>query len=235
MPEQLYTTSHHLEVARHAAVQRGPKTFTLLTLRPTYAAMEFQPPIPWGYEDGWLQTVAEGLGRALGSSEPPVPMACKDSQGVHLSYRNWRLEISSAVLEMGVSTNQKWGPSQYFWVKGRDWIIRQAVKHLTPKALAEALRQEEERGKPITAARASHSQPAQRPEHVEAPPTYEEVMETRRPRGNPKPALCIDEWLSRGKGASIRAGQGRGHVERHPQKGGKGKQGGPATAWVGKG
>ena len=55
------------------------------------------------------------------------------------------------MLEMGVSNNQKWGPPQYFWMKGRDWIIRQAVKHLTPEALAEALRQEEERGQPITA------------------------------------------------------------------------------------
>mmetsp|Transcript_61491 Transcript_61491/g.102012 ORF Transcript_61491/g.102012 Transcript_61491/m.102012 type:complete len:151 (+) Transcript_61491:406-858(+) len=71
--------------------------------------------------------------------------------------------------------------------------------------------------------------------HVEAPPTYEEVMETRRPCGTPKPAPYIDEWLSWGKGASIRAGQGRGHVKRHPQKGGKGKQGGPATSWLGKG
>ena len=60
-------------------------------------------------------------------------------------------------------------------------------------------------------------------------------METRRPSGNPKPAPYIDEWLSWGNRASLRAGQGRGHVERHPQKGGKGKQGGPATSWVGKG
>ena len=71
---QLYTMSHHLEVAQHAVVQRGPETLTLLVLRPTYAAMAFQPPIPRGYEDGWLQTVAGGLGRALGFSEPPVPM-----------------------------------------------------------------------------------------------------------------------------------------------------------------
>ena len=172
---------------------------------------------------------------ALGLSEPPVPMARKDPQQVHLPYRNWRLETSSAVLEMGVSTNQKWEPPQYFWMKGRDWIIRQAVKHLTAKALAEALRQEETTGQSTPAPRASHSQPAQRPEHVEAPPTYEEVMETRRPCGTPKPAPYIDEWLIWGKGASIRAGQGRGHVERHHQQGGKGKQGGLATSWVGKG
>ena len=60
-------------------------------------------------------------------------------------------------------------------------------------------------------------------------------METRRPSGNPKPAPYIDEWLSWGNRASLRARQGRGHVERHPQKGGKGKQGGPATSRVGKG
>ena len=60
VPAQLCTMSHHLEVAQHAAVQRGPETFTLLTLRSTYAAMEFQLPIPRGYEDRWLQTVAEG-------------------------------------------------------------------------------------------------------------------------------------------------------------------------------
>ena len=130
--------------------------------------MAFQPPIPRGYEDGWLQTVTGGLGRALGFNEPPVPMASKDPQEVHLSYKNWRLETSSTVLELGVSNNQKWGPPQYFWMKGRDWIIRQAVKHVTPKALAEALRQDEERGQPVTTLRASPNQPSQRLEHVEA-------------------------------------------------------------------
>ena len=54
--------------------------------------------------------------------------------------RHPKLRTVCAVLEMGVSNNQKWGPPQYFWMKGRDWIIRQAVKHLTPEALAEALR-----------------------------------------------------------------------------------------------
>ena len=138
-PAQLYTMSHHLERAQHAAVQMGPETFTLLVLRSTYAAMEFQPPIPRGYEDGWLATVAVGLGRALGFSEAPAPMARKDPEEEHLCYRNSRLKTSSAVLEMGVSNNQKWGPPQYFWMKGRDWFIRPAVKHLTPKALAEVL------------------------------------------------------------------------------------------------
>ena len=217
VPAQLYTMSHHL-----------------LVLRSTYAAMEFQPPIPRGYEDGWLQTVAVGLGRALGFSEPPVPMARKDPEEEHLTYRNWRLETSSAVLEPGVSNNQKWGPP-HFWMKGRDWIIRQAVKHFTPKTLAEVLQKDEERRQLITTPRARLSQPAQRPEYVEAPPPYEEVMGTKRPSGEPKSAPDIDEWLSWGKGASLRVGKGRGHVESHPQKGGKGKQGDPATPRVGKG
>ena len=133
--------------------------------------------------------VATGLGRALGFSEPPTPTASKDLQEEHLSYRNWWLETSSAVLEMGVSNNQKWGPLQYFWMKGRDRIIRQAVKHLTPKALAGVLRMEEERRQPITTPRVTLSQPAQRPEYVEAPPPYEEVMGTRRPVGNPSQPL----------------------------------------------
>ena len=107
---QLYTMSHHPERAQHAAVQRGPETFTLQVLRRTYAAMEFQPPIPMGYEDQWIQTVATGLGRALGFSQPRTPMASKDPQEEHLSYRTWCLETSSVVLEMGVSNNQKWGP-----------------------------------------------------------------------------------------------------------------------------
>ena len=145
IPAQLYTMSHHLERAQHAAVHRGPETFTLLVLRHTCAPMEFQPPIPMGYEDRWLQTVSAGLGRSLGFSEAPAPTASKDPQEEHWSYRNWRLETSSAILEMGVSNNQKWGPPQYFWMKGRDWIIRQVVTHLTPKALAGVLRMEEER------------------------------------------------------------------------------------------
>ena len=45
-----------------------------------------------------------------GFSQPPTPMASNDPQEEHLTYRNWRLETSSAVLEMGVSNNQKWGP-----------------------------------------------------------------------------------------------------------------------------
>ena len=51
VPAQLYTMSHHLERAHYAAVQRRPKTFTLLVCRPMYATMEFQPPIPMGSED----------------------------------------------------------------------------------------------------------------------------------------------------------------------------------------
>ena len=164
-------------------------------------------------------------------------MARKDSQEEHMSYRNRRLEIPSAVLELCVSSNQHWGPPQHFWMKGRDWIIRQAVKHLTPKALAEVRRKEEERRQLITTPRASLSQLAQRPVYVEAPPPYEEVMGSRRPSREPKSAPYIDEWLSWGKGASLRAGKGRGYVESHPieKKRGKGKQGDPATPRVGKG
>ena len=107
-------------------------------------------------------------------------------------------------------------------MRGRDWIIRQAVKHLTPKALGGVLQKEEERRQLITSPRAILSQPAQGPEYVEAPPPYEEVMGTRRPSGEPMPAPYMDEWLSWGKGASLRAGKGRGHVESHPQKQGQG-------------
>ena len=103
-----------------------------------------------------------------------------------------------------------------------------------PKALAEVLRREEERRQPITTPRAILSQPAQRPEYVEAPPPYEEVMGTRRPSGESKSTPYIDEWLSWGKGASLRVGKERGHVESHSQKGGKGKQGDPAAPRVGK-
>ena len=84
VPAQLYTMSHHLERARHAALEMGPETFTLLVLQPTYVAMEFQPPMLRGYDDGWLQTVAVGLGRALGFSEPPAPMAHKDGYIWHM-------------------------------------------------------------------------------------------------------------------------------------------------------
>ena len=175
-----------------------------------------------GYEDRWLQTVATGLGRALGFSEPPTPTASKDPQEEHLSYQNWRLETSNAILEMGVSNNQKWGPPQYFWMKGRDWIIQQVVKHLTPKALAGVLRMEEERRQPITTPRAILSQPAQRPEYVEAPPPYEEVMGTRRRSGEPTSAPYIDEWLSWGKGAT--SGRKRAWESREPSpKGGQGE------------
>ena len=64
---------------------------------------------------------------------------------------------------------------------------------------------------------------------------YKEVMETKRPSGNPKPAFSIDEWLSWGKGGSFRVGQARGHVERHFQKESKGKKRGATTFWVGRG
>ena len=137
--------------------------------------------------------VAVGLGRALGFSQPPMPMVRKDPQEVHLSYRNLWFETSRAVLSLGSSNNQKWGPTQSCWMKGRNWIIRQAVKYLTPKALAEALRPEEERGQRIATLGASLSQRTQRPEHVDAPPPYEEVMGTMQPSGDPKPAPYIDK------------------------------------------
>ena len=54
--------------------------------------------------------------------QPPKPMASKDPQEEHLSYRNWRLETSSAALEMGVSNNQKWGPPQN-GVKTRNLVV----------------------------------------------------------------------------------------------------------------
>ena len=88
---------------------------------------------------------------------------------------------------------------------------------------------------PITTPRAILSQLAQRVEYVEAPPPNEEVMGTRRPSREPKSAPYIDEWLSWGKGASLRARKGRGHVESHPPKGGMGKQGDSDAPRVGKG
>ena len=110
VPAQLVTMSHHFERAQHAAVERGAETFTLLVWQPTYAALEFQPPIPPRYEDRWIQTVATNLGRVLGFNQPPRPAEEKDPWEAHLTHRNWRLVTSSAVSEMGVSNNQKWGP-----------------------------------------------------------------------------------------------------------------------------
>ena len=36
-------------------------------------------------------------------------------------------------LEMGVSSTR--GPPQYFWLQGKERLVRNATKHLTPKGL----------------------------------------------------------------------------------------------------
>ena len=138
---QLYTMSHHIEKAQYAAVERGLDTFTLVSYTKTYAAMEYTPTLPLGQEDKWLQTMAKTLGQVLGFSTPLKLAQIKDPRAEHRVYRNWRLEAPNMALTMGVSTNR--GIPQYFWLQGKEWLVRNATKHLTPKGLDAALGAEE--------------------------------------------------------------------------------------------
>ena len=141
VPAQLYTMSHHIEKAQHAAVERAPDTFTLLSYTKTYAAMEYTPPKPPGQEDRWLQTMATTLGQVLGFATPPKPAQIKDPGVEHRVYKNWRLEAPNMALTMGVSSNR--GIPQYFWLQAKEWLGRNATKHLTPKGLDAVLGAEE--------------------------------------------------------------------------------------------
>ena len=174
-PAQLYTMSHHIEKAQYAAVERGPDAFTLLSYTKTYAAMEYTPPIPPRQEDRWLQTMATTLGQVLGFATPPKPAQSKDPRAEHRAYRNWRLEAPNMALTMGVSSNR--GIPQCFWLQGKEWLVRNATKHVTPKGLDAVLGTEE----PAQSAEPQRAQQAPRPltgGHAgrDTAPPYNEVM-----------------------------------------------------------
>ena len=173
---QLYTMSHHIVKAQYAEVERGPDTFTLLSYTKTYAAMEYSPPIPPGQEDKWLQTMATTMGQALGFATPPKPtQSHEDPRAEHKAYRNWRLEARNMALTMGVSNNR--GIPQYFWLQRKEWLVRNATKHLTPKGLDAVLGTEE----PAQSAEPQRAQQAPRPPTggqggCDTAPPYDEVM-----------------------------------------------------------
>ena len=167
--------SQHIEKAQYAAVERGPDTFTLLSDMKTYAAMEYTPPIPPGQEDRWLQTMATTLGQVLGFATPPKPAQSKDPRAEHRAYRNWRLEAPNMALTMGVSSNR--GIPQYFWLQGKEWLVRNATKHMTPNRLDAVLGAEES----AQSAEPQRAQQAPRPPTGgqavrDTAPPYDEVM-----------------------------------------------------------
>ena len=175
VPAQLYTMSHHIEKAQYVAVERGPDTFTLLSYTKTYAAMEYTPPIPPGQEDRWLQTMATTLGQVVGFTTPPKHAQIKDPRAEHRAYRNWRLEAPNMALTMGVSSNR--GIPQYFWLQGKEWLVRNATKHLTPKGLDVVLGAEEsaQSAEPQRAQQAPQP-PTERQAVRDTAPPYDEVM-----------------------------------------------------------
>ena len=73
-------------------------------------------------------------------------------------------------LTMGVSSNR--GIPQYFWLQGKEWLVRNATNHLTPKGLDAVLGAEES----AQSAEPQRAQQAPRPPTEGPAPPYDEVM-----------------------------------------------------------
>ena len=111
-----------------AAVQMQPERPTVITdvlyKTGSYIALALEPHLALHHRDDWVRDWATDVGQQLGFDDAPEPDTVK--QGTHAAPRNWRLRLRGRKpqgLTFGISSNAKYGVSQYAWASGAEWLI----------------------------------------------------------------------------------------------------------------
>ena len=111
-----------------AAVQMQPERPTVITdvlyKTGSYIALALEPHLALRHRDDWVRDWATDVGHQLGPDHAPEPDTVK--QGTHAAPRNWRLRLRGRKpqgLTFGISSNAKYGVSQYAWASGAEWLI----------------------------------------------------------------------------------------------------------------
>ena len=111
-----------------AAVQMQPERPTVITdvlyKTGSYIALALEPHLALHHRDDWVRDWATDVGHQLGFDDAPEPDTVK--QGTHAAPRNWRLRLRGRKpqgLTFGISSNTKYGVSQYAWASGAEWLI----------------------------------------------------------------------------------------------------------------
>ena len=90
----------------------------------SYIALALEPHLALHHRDDWVRDWATDVGHQLGFDAAPEPDTAK--QGTHAAPRNWRLRLRGRKpqgLTFGISSNAKYGVSQYAWASGAEWLI----------------------------------------------------------------------------------------------------------------
>ena len=110
------------------AVQMQPERPTVITdvmyKTGSYIALALEPHLALHHRDDWVRDWATDVGQQLGFEDAPEPDTVK--QGTHAAPRNWRLRLRGRKpqgLTFGISSNAKYGVSQYTWASGAEWLI----------------------------------------------------------------------------------------------------------------
>ena len=110
------------------AVQMHPERPTVITdvlyKTPSYIALALEPHLALHHRDDRVRDWATDVGHQLGFDDAPEPDTVK--QGTHAAPRNWRLRLRGKKpqgLTFGISSNAKYGVSQYAWASGAECLI----------------------------------------------------------------------------------------------------------------
>ena len=110
------------------AVQMQPERPTVITdvlyKTGSYIALALEPHLALHHRDDWVRDWATDVGHQLGFDDVPEPDMVE--QGTHAAPRNWRLRLRGKKpqgLTFGISSNAKYGVSQYAWASGAEWLI----------------------------------------------------------------------------------------------------------------
>ena len=111
-----------------ATVQMQPERPTVITdvlyKTGSYIALALEPHLALHHRDDWVRDWATDVGHQLGFDDAPEPDTVK--QGTHAAPRNWKLRLRGRKpqgLTFGISSNAKYGVSQYAWASGAEWLI----------------------------------------------------------------------------------------------------------------
>ena len=111
-----------------AAVQMQPERPTVITdvlyKIGSYIALALEPHLALQHRDDAVRDWATDVGRQLGFDDALEPDTVK--QGTHAAPRTWRLQLRGRKpqgLTFGISSNAKYGVSQYAWASGAEWLI----------------------------------------------------------------------------------------------------------------
>ena len=109
-------------------MQMQPERPTVITDVPyktgSYIALALEPHLALHHRDDLVRDWATDVGHQLGFDDAPEPDTVK--QRTHAAPRNWRLRLRGRKpqgLTFGISSNAKYGVSQYAWALGAERLI----------------------------------------------------------------------------------------------------------------